>query len=89
MSWRFCPFILVLVIPSDPMQPLAAARAAIDAKAYQRESTILQEAITETLNITDSKQCAPALTAIHSYRALALSLLGNRHRRSCGAARLC
>ncbi len=83
MTRHFCILILAFVVlcgpavASDPAQALAAARAAIQEKEYQRASSILQQAIADANSITDAKLRVSALSAIHFYRALALSLLGD------------
>src|SRR3989442_6817810 len=82
MIRRFClcipAFFVVanIAVASDPAKAIAAARAAIDAKEYQRAGTILQDSIADAQSITDAQQRDNALAAIHFYRGLALCLLG-------------
>ncbi|MDP9361466.1 MAG: hypothetical protein M3P29_08445 [Acidobacteriota bacterium] len=58
---------------AGPAEAIAEARSAISAKEYQRASDILHAAMPDALAIADAKKQSEALSAIHFYRALALS----------------
>lgn len=65
------------VSAADPAQAIAEARSAIQSKEYQRASNVLHDALPDALAIADEKQRSDAVSAIHFYRALSLTLSGD------------
>lgn len=68
---------LSVTLAGEPATTLAAARAAIDAREYDRAISLLRAAIPDTDAIADPKQHGDALAAIHFYSALAMSGRGS------------
>jgi hypothetical protein len=62
---------------ADPALALGEARAAIEAKEYQRALSVLQDAIRGASSIVEQKKQDDALAAIHFYRALAFQGMSN------------
>jgi GWxTD domain-containing protein len=64
-------------LAADPSAAIATAKDAIGRKEYQRASDVLHDAVREANAIADPKQRNDALSAIHFYRALALTYLND------------
>ena len=87
MRSRALTAVLVLILASvvnaaDPATAIATAKSEITAGNHAAALRLLREATAEAAAMTDLKQRAAALSAIHFYSALASSSLGHREQAS-------
>src|SRR5438445_777965 len=77
-TWTY--FALIAAAPAafaaqTPAEAIAAGRAAIETKQFDRAIIVMQDAIPAATMLKDEKEKAGALAAIHFYSALAFSEL--------------